>query len=327
MIASASQYQPISRWYPDGFIYPFRNLKRLARTLTHAPVAVDFDSSLPASVTRWTFSPPANAGRVAIQFRCESDARQWTYRWRLLAGIIHRTGNADHRIRFVEKLIDLGDGCTPDAPSDLFAFARPRGSRASLIPNPYLLQPQAWLPAALPWERKTETVYFRGVSTGAHEYDRNIRIVLCRTAKSIPGADCRISQMVQVDESFKSRLVEDQLLGGKKPLWEMNRHRYLIDVDGNASSWDRYKFIGLFGGVPIRFESDWEEWWHGFLVDGENYITADRRSLPAVVEQLRSRPRDAYAIAMAAQRVTKTHLMPESARRTLANTLSGIRGC
>ena len=197
------------------------------------------------------------------------------------------------------------------------------GSQAGLIPNPSLLQQERRPPAPLPWTRKTETLYFRGGTTGSTDFESNIRVALCQSAKTIPDADCRLSKITQVDQSFARRLVEDDIVGPSKPVVEMNRHKYLIEADGNASSWDRYKYIGLFGGVPIRFECGWEECWHEFLVEGFNCVLADRKSLPDVVERLRSRPREAHDIAMAAQHLVKKHLSPKALRERLALTLSG----
>ena len=90
----------------------------------------------------------------------------------------------------------------------------------------------------------------------------------------------------------------------------MNRHRFLVEADGNSSSWDRYMLIGSFGGVPIRFECEWEECWHPALVPGENCVLADCHSLPDVVARLRSRPVEALAIARNAARTVSETLSP-----------------
>jgi len=226
----------------------------------------------------------------------------------------------DRRLQIHEALINLEDG-VGDAPPNIYAFARRTGSQSGLIPNPYLLSSSRRSPPPRPWERKTEAVYFRGASTGSPDYESNVRVALCKAAKAMRGSDCRISTVVQTDQCFSQRLKQDGLFGQSRPLNEMNRHRYLIDVDGNASSWDRYKFIGLFGGVPIRFECVFEECWHKLLIDGVNCVVADRNSLPHVVEKLRSRPSHAREIAMAAQRLVAEHLSPQTLREGLVRTL------
>lgn len=324
MVTATTNYRPISRWQPRGMFYELRNPRRLIQALANTPVTIGFDSDLPPSTTSWTFAPPSHDSRVAIQFRSESDLVRLTGRWRLLANILHKRGMVDRRVRFRETLIHLGDGCTGDTPPNVFAFARRRGSQAGLIPNPFLLATQRRLPNALPWNSKTETVYFRGTTTGSSDYASNVRVALCKVAKTIPNADCGIAADEHTDTQFAKRVIQDDLFGSRQPLESMNRHKYLVDADGNSSSYDRYKFSGLFGGVPIRFESGWEECWHELLVDGVNCVQTDRYSLPDAVERLRSRPREAYEIAMAAQRVVKKHLLPETVREQLAHSLSRL---
>lgn len=323
MVADAKMHRAVSRWQPGGVLYQLRNPRRLISALTHAPVAIGFDSTLPPSTTSWTYAPSSHDGRIVIRFRSESDFRKLILRWRLIANILHTFGMADRRFRVHEALVNLDDG-VGDAPANVFAFARRRGSRCGLIPNPYLLQSQRLLPVSRPWERKTETVYFRGFGTGSSDYESNVRVSLCKVAKTIPDSDCRIITDAKTDRLFSQRLAHDGVVGPSRPLKEMNRHKFLIDADGNSSSWDRYKFIGQFGGVPIRFECECEEYWHDFLVDGVHCVVADRHSLPHVVDRLRSRPREAREIAMAAQRLVAEHLSPRTVRERLVRTLSGM---
>lgn len=308
MIVATNAPEAVSRWHPEGPVFWLTRPRRTLRAFTHAPAAIRFDPSLPRSVTRWMFSHDTHDGRVVVAFREPASVSRLLIRWRLLADVIRRLARDDRRLAFRDVLIDLGDGVGTDAPPDLLAFARRPGSRARLIPNPYLLRPRPWLGPPLPWRCKTDTVYFRGTSTGAGDYDANARVALCRVAKTISRTDCRVSRIKQVDAHFAARLEDEGLVGWRLPIWAMNRHRFLVEADGNSSSWDRYMLIGSFGGVPIRFECEWEECWHDLLVDGVNCVTADRRSLPEVVDRLRSRPLEAVAIAKAASRTVAESL-------------------
>ncbi|NBW95852.1 MAG: hypothetical protein EBR28_03750 [Planctomycetia bacterium] len=322
MISSAVGFQAVSRWHPEGPLYWLVRPRRTLRALSHGPVAVAFDAALPPSMTRWTLAPQGSGRRVVVTFHAAAEARRLLIRWRLMADVIHGLAREDLSFSFHDVLIDLGDGVAADAPPEVLAFARRPGSRARLIPNPYLLRPRPWLPPALPWGCKTDVVYFRGASTGATDYEANARVALCRVARSIPRADCRLSRIKQVDRHFALRLEEDGLVGWRLPATLMNRHRFLIDADGNSSSWDRYMLIAGFGGVPIRFETEWEESWHHLLVDGVNCVAADRHTLPEVVERLRARDREARGIAAAAGRTAAEHLSPRALRQRLAQVLS-----
>lgn len=322
MIAAAGASEAVSRWHPEGPRYWLVRPRRTLRALSHRPVAVGFDGVLGPSQTRWTLVPQGSARRVVIQFHSAQTASRLLIRWRLLADVIHRIAATAGAFSFHDVLIDLGDGVDADAPAGILAFARRPGSQARLIPNPYLLRPRPWLGPALPWACKTDRVYFRGASTGATTYETNTRVALCLTAKSISRADCRVSRLKQVDSRFAARLEQDDLVRWRMPVWAMNRHRFLVDADGNSSSWDRYLLGGLFGGLPIRFEAGWEECWHDLLEDGVNYVAADRTSLPDVVERLRARPREARAIARAARRTVAERLSHRALRERLAHTLS-----
>jgi hypothetical protein len=322
MIVATDAPKAVSRWHPEGPAFWLTRPRRTLRAFTHAPAAIRFDPSLPPNVTRWTFSHQTHDGRVVVAFNEPASVGRLLIRWRLLADIIRHIARNDRGLFFRDVLIDLGDGVGTDAPPALLAFARRPGSRARLIPNPYLLRPRPWLGPALPWILKRDSVYFRGASTGAIEYDGNTRVALCRVAKTIPRADCRVSRIKQVDERFAARLEQEGLVGWRMPAWAMNGQRFLVEADGNSSSWDRYMLIGSFGGVPIRFECEWEECWHGLLVDGVNCVVADRHTLPEVVDRLRSRPREAMTIARAASSTVAESLGLTSLRRQLAAVLT-----
>lgn len=306
-------FQPIPWSYGQDWLQLATHPRKLLRAVGHVAVAARFDPGIgPATVTRWTYDRGRHGDVVAIEFVSRDQMRRFTKRWRDVADAIRDSGREDPSFAFQRAPIDLGDGVWKGTADDALAFARRPGSTVGLLPNTYLLRARPRLPPALPWERKADTLYFRGTSTGSTVYEENSRVLLCRLAKTLPGADCLISRVKQIDAGFARRLAEDRILGRRQPLSRLNRHRFLADVDGNTSSWDRYLFIGLFGGVPVRFETSWEECWHDLLVDGVNCVTVDRASLPRVMERLRSRPDEARAIARSAASVTETGLSRSS---------------
>ena len=287
------------------------------------PVAVTYAGGPPGSqITTWTYDRGRFGDEVRVEFSCPEQMRRFGTRWRDFARAIHACGRDDGEFWFENVRIHFGDGVFPQERQDVLAFARRPGARVGLIPNTYLLWPRSGLPAPLAWEEKSDTLYFRGASTGAPQFDDNARVVFCRAARSIPGADCRISKLRQIDREFARRLAAEGLVARPDPIGRLNRHRFLADVDGNTSSWDRYLLIGLFGGVPVRFEPSWEECWHDALVDGETCVVANRDTLPAVVARLRSSDRDARRIADNARHVARTVLDPAALRLRLRETLA-----
>lgn len=290
-------------------------LRRLPVVATFAPTA---DSP---PVTTWSYDRRRHGGAVRIEFQAREQMRLYARRWPVLVRAIVACGREHAGLRFEGVKIHLGDGVMPDEPSDVVGFTRKPGSPVQLIPNAYLLEPRPSTPRPRPWERKSDTLYFRGASTGPADYDANPRVAICRSARAIPRSDCRISKLRQVDRDFAGRLAADGFVARADPPARLNDHRYLADVDGNTSSWDRYLMIGTFGGVPIRFEPAWEECWHDALVDGENFVRADRYTLPDVIERLRTNERQGREIAIHAARTVHTVLAPAALRDRLRRVL------
>lgn len=286
------------------------------------PVTVAFaESADSACVTTWSYDRRRHGDAVRIEFQSRDQMRRFRRRWPIVARAILDCGRDDPDFRFERTKIHLGDGVTPQEPADVVAFAKRPGSAARLMPNVYLLGPRRVVPPPLPWARKTDRLYFRGASTGSPDYGSNLRVALCLTSRTIPGTDCRISKLRQIDRGFALKLAEDGIVARADPVARLNDHRYLVDVDGNASSWDRYLMIGTFGGVPIRFEPAWEECWHDALVDGENYVQADRHTLQETVERLRTDERRGREIARRAMETVQTVLHPAALRGRLRRVL------
>lgn len=320
------RFVPIAPWRPEGLGHWLMRPHRTLYVLGRGPVAVRCaaDGGPPphlATVTTWSFDRSAAGDVVRIEFGSPAQMQRFAARWRILADAIHRIGRDHPTFAFRDVRISLGDGARADTPAGTLAFARLPGMPVPLIPNPYLLR-QSRLPGAIPWDRKRDTLYFRGTSTGSADYDANARVALCRASRSIPRADCRLSRLRQVDAAFGERLRADGLVGGREPPSRLNRHRFLVEADGNCSSWDRYLLIGSFGGLPIRFETVWEECWHDLLEDGANCVVADRHTLAAAVDRLRADDPHARRIAAAATRLVAEHFAPPALDRRFARALS-----
>jgi hypothetical protein len=321
------EFAPISRWQPDGLLRLAAAPRKAARSAMHAPVAVRFlrgdelDHRLGGNASWWTFDRRRHGPPVAIAFASPEAYRGLAGRWRTLANAIWAVGRQDPTLEFHDVAIDLGDGLGLDAPGHVHAFARVPGSAARLIPNPYLLRPRPWLTPPLPWSWKRDVLYFRGSGTGPQDLETNVRVAVCRVAKTVPRSDCRVSRIRQCDPAFAAGLLAEGLVGRRHPLDALNLFRFLVDVDGHTSSWDRFMLIGTVGGVPLRFEPGWEECWHDRIVPGEHAIEVDRHSLPAALERLRSRPDEARRVARAARRLVQEELAIPVLRQALATAL------
>jgi hypothetical protein len=272
------------------------------------------DPALPGreNLVRFSYDRLRWGDRICLSFEAERGIEAPSSRWRAVARALWIMVHRDPGLSFHQVPVNIGDLCAPEMPAEVFAFARLRGTRRPLVPCPNLLRGTGHLPRPLPWDEKTDTVYFRGVDTGLPTLDQNARVALCRTARAIPGADCRFSKLVQFHGAQARQVLAEGLVHRAMPLAELNRHRFLVDCDGNSTSWDRYLHCGHFGGVPILFEPAWEECWHHHLADGENCLVADRHTLGAVVARLRAEPAWARRIAGGAARLVAQQLGTEA---------------
>ena len=312
------RFTPYSRFGPHGLMRAILRPRKAWRALFHPPIAIQVADS-PAdryatipSVVRWTYDRPALGHRLCLRFDDPESIHEIADRWRLIAHhlwalVLRRPG-----IRFHDVAVDLGDGLFSDLPDTTFRFARRPGDRHPLLPNPYLLRRRGAIPRPVSWEKKVDTLYFRGSTTGNQTYENNERVKLCRLAQSIDNTDCLFSQVTRVAPEFGRQLRKEGLLGSKHPLSTMRRFRLIVDVDGNTSSWDRYFWIGVFASVPIRFETSWEESWHSLLKPNENFLGATAETLPDVVATLRRFPQRGRQIAQAAHDLVSRHLNAEA---------------
>ena len=315
-LSLAQAFVPYSRWAHRGLFYWLGSPKKAIQALDNVPVAVRIKASADPTlaerdwVVRFSHDRQRWGDRIGLTFENGSCIASPASRWRAVAKALWTMVERDPAITFEEVPVHIGDVCGPLLPPDVFAFARLRGTRRPLLPCPNLIRGKAHLPAATRWESKTDTLYFRGVDTGLPDLDRNARVALCRAAQAIPGADCHLSRVLQFTGAEAERLHLEGLVQHSLPLGEMNRHRFLVDCDGNSTSWDRYLHIGSFGGVPILFEPAWEECWHHLLVDGENCLVVDRRSLEGTMAKLRAEPDLARRVAGNASRLVQEQLGP-----------------
>lgn len=263
-------------------------------------------------ITSWTYDPSRHGKRLCVEFRSPEAYRREHERWRVIAGALLRLIDRHPHVTFRDIAVDLGDGETQAIPADVFRFARRPGQPHDLLPNPYLLRPRRRLATPTPWKAKSNLIYFRGAATGSLDYAVNVRVAACRLARNIPDSDCRITSFPEVLPDFVEAARHDGITAAPAPLAQMNRHRFLLDIDGNTSSWDRFLVISAFEGVPIRFETMWEECWHPLLHENEHYVSATRHTLTDVVGRLRSEPRRAKQIAAGAAVAARDVLSPEA---------------
>ena len=312
-----TNFKPVGFWAPrtaaNVALRP-----RLWRNVRHAPVSVRFEecewSRFP-TVVRWSYSPTANDGRICLSFTSKETYFTLAYRWRAVANALWRMISSYPEISFWEIPVDVSDCFDPSVPASTFRFAKLPSDPHNLIPNAYFLDWRHRLPPAIPWERKQDTVYFRGSLTGTVQSRENARAAACLVARTIPDADCKLTMFHQTPVEFRAELEQEGITCRRDRVNALNNHRYLLDIDGNSSSWHRFWLIGMFRSVPIRFETQWQECWHELIREGQHFVAATRHDFGEVVKNLRANPRTSQAIADAAAEVARGLLSPQGAQQ------------
>jgi hypothetical protein len=217
--------------------------------------------------------------------------------WRMI--VSHRG------ISFKNIPVDVSDCNDATVPYSTLRFAKLPSDPHDLIPNAYFLDHRHRLPRSIPWERKHNTVYFRGALTGTIHSQENARVAACRVARNIPKSDCKLTTFTQSSAHLRQELEQEQIVCKRDRVNALNGHRYLLDIDGNTSSWHRFWLIGMFCCVPIRFETQWQECWHNVMHEGDHFISATRNDLSEVVEYLRSHEEKSKKIADGAAKLAR----------------------
>lgn len=331
MNPEARKFTTVGFWAPRSFGY-WLCRPRLWRAVYHRPLAVRFveQDQWPyetPSIVRWTYDPSVHGKRLCIEFANRRIADLWRFRWRPLGNALWKIIDAYPNITFHEEPVDVSDCIDSHVPKEVFRFAKKPEDPHDLLPNPYLLQPDRASYKSIAWHRKADSVFFRGAATGPAVYEANPRVAACLAARHIEGGDCKLVWYDNTGGDFKIQAMKDGIAASPTKPRAMEAHRYLLDVDGHTSSWDRFRRIGVCGGVPIRFESCWQEYWHDKITEGTHYVAATRKNVGAVIAELRDSPDRAYDIAGQASEFVRRELSVDKVEESLQQIwLKRIRG-
>lgn len=144
-----------------------------------------------------------------------------------------------------------------------YSFAR---SKKALIPNLYSLMklisraPFPELSVSIPFKKKRSVVMFRGATTGDADPLKNKRIQIVKIGEGKKLFDVGLTSICQTFKSNSGLYSPYQ----KKPIEPDSWHpfKYILDIDGNASSWERMRTTFLVGSLCVRLEPEFEEHWY-----------------------------------------------------------------
>jgi len=318
MVDRAASFQPLRRWAPEYCRFLFK--KFYWRPLFTGPplgfCTAEFDeSSLNGRpwIYRVSYDPRSFGDRICLKVAPCDPAVIDLKRLRALVAALWQLRCWRPDLTYRDVYVDTSDCMDADLPRHVFRVAKRPGEPHPLLPNPYLLSKRRGVPKAKPWPHKTPTCWFRGAATGDVDFEKNKRVAVCQLAKQLTGVDSKLTSVPTGSKPFAERCQNAGIMAAPTSFVEMNNHRFLLDIDGNTTSWDRYLLIGLLGGVPIRFEPFWTEYWHEQLLEGKNVVTVDRTTFADQLTELRRDDRQSRAIAARASELARKTLSRKAA--------------
>ncbi len=218
----------------------------------------------------------------------------------------------NYQIPDIHFIVALHDAESSFSSIPIFTFAKPKGSSAILIPdfealtdNDKLIDMCEAASLKYPWRTKKEIVFWRGATTGGnfeiHNFLQFPRGLLVFLSTVYPKwLDAAFHAYVQATPDVYD-FIETQIKPRSQsvPIPDHFQYKYLIDVDGNTSTYSRCRWILLSNCVLIKTDSDNVQWYYKAIKPWIHYIPvdADFQNLPDVYQWLKSHDEGALQIA------------------------------
>ncbi|MEP1765803.1 MAG: glycosyl transferase family 90 [Sulfitobacter sp.] len=219
--------------------------------------------------------------------------------------------------------LDLSDGVAGNSEAICFCAA---GSKTVLIPDPTFIRTRGYADLKaqseahdLPFIERKGQAYWRGAVTGQVEEAlssedslRNVlatsRIQFCADSSAFSEINAKITSLgnYSSDKKLQKTLAKMNVWGDREPIEQNFNYKYLIDIDGNTSSWPGLISKLICGGVVIKLVGDtkYRQWYYDELVHGENiYFASNVAEVREIVVQLQKNPDKAAQVAAAAKKL------------------------
>jgi hypothetical protein len=169
-----------------------------------------------------------------------------------------------------------------------------------------------------PWEMKVAKGFWRGSSTGgqltALNWDRIARAKLCLLSLKHPKElDARFHNVVQCDPELPAMLQAKGLVSGSVDRVDHLKYKYLVDVDGNSCSYERYFWLLLSNSLVLKQVTPNVQWYYGGLTPYVHYLPVqeDLSDLVEKIEWARAHDAEAQAMSERAMQFVRDNLSSE----------------
>ena len=242
----------------------------------------------------------------------------------------------------VDFVVHTSDGFSSSSAYPIFAMAGNQAAKKNvcLIPDHEALADAIHIDLILeyskphPWESKWYKGFFRGGSTGMiapdTEFCSNDRVRAVVFSSKYPDLlDADFNTIYH--ESIMNLIA---MLPNKKiteptlPLNDWLSYKYLLDIDGNCSTFMRCRSILISNSVLLKVSSspisNWVQWYYKCLIPYVNYVPIrnDLSDLVEIFGWLRAHDQEAHEIAMNGQTLGLEIFSKESIESYVVHLLS-----
>lgn len=179
------------------------------------------------------------------------------------------------------------------------------------------------------WGRKQSVAFWRGSTSGGDfagpywkQFPRAQMMALTKKAHGLINA--QFTAHLQGADRNPEFLAKMGSVGQKVSVGDHLAYKYLIDIDGNASTYSRYFWILLSNSVPIKVVSHFSQWYYEGLVPFEHYVPVayDCSDLIEQISWAEQHEKKAYQIAKASQAFALKYLSEEGVYTYLYHLLN-----
>lgn len=236
----------------------------------------------------------------------------------------------------VDFIMSLEDGFGGNLGIPLFVYAKSKeASTLVLMPDfkaltgyPGLRQKiekggQKW-----PWEKKLDKAFWRGSTTGgwltALNWDQIARVKAALLSKAHPKQiDAQITGVVQCDQGVPELIRAKGLTGNMVAPADHLQYKYLLDVDGNSCSYERYFWLLFSNSLVLKQITPNIQWYYEGLRPYEHFVPVkeDLSDLVEKIEWAKKNDREVKEMASRATVFAKEELSIESTFVYMAHLL------
>lgn len=228
----------------------------------------------------------------------------------------------------VDFIVSLQDGFEQSLGLEcpLFVYAKTKGANDQvLIPDFKALTGYTTLRKMMekgsqkyPWEKKEAQAFWRGATTGGYltlsNWTQFARTKLALLSLAHPQElDARFNNFAQCDPEVPKVLKAKGLQGNRVSQINHLKYKYLVDVDGNTCSFERYFWTLLSNSLVLKQETPFIQWYYGGVKPYKHYVPV-KEDLSDLLEKLawaRAHDEEARQIAENATAFVKSNLSTE----------------